>query len=331
MKNCCVILILLLVMLLCGPILVSCRDGGKYITKVGMVWNTTYHITYQGAEELGDSITATLTEVGCSVNFFDSTSIISCVNANLTDSMDTHLSRILVAAKRIHVATDGAFDPTLGPLITAWGFGKGHEATADTAHIDSLMHYVGLDKVHISGMRIIKDNPAIEMNLSAIAKGYGCDAVAEMLRRNGVQNYMIEIGGEIAVGGKSPRGGDWLIAIDTPVYTDSIIHSAVATVMFSNAGMATSGNYRNFKESGGVRFGHTLNPRTGRPARTDVLSATIIAGNAMEADAYATACMVLGYERSRVLVDSLRLAALLVRSDHSVWYSAVMSKYLIHD
>ena len=317
---------LILVALLTG----ACRGDYGFESRVGIVWSTTYHITYQGRADLGDSITRVLAEVGKSLNVFDSTSVVSQINANRRTQADAHFAAVLAGAKKVNHDSEGSFDPTLGPLITAWGFGKGHSATPDTARIDSLLQFVGLDKINISGRRVSKSDPRVQLNLSAIAKGYGCDAVAAMFRRNGVTNYMVEIGGEIRVGGTSPRGGNWAIAIDTP-QEDTVTgrsSGAVAVAEFSNAGMATSGNYRNYHEENGVKFGHTLDPATGRPARTDVLSATVIAPTCMEADAYATACMVLGSRRAEAMVSRLGLPALLVTADHKVWMSQAMKKYI---
>lgn len=300
----------------------------QYITKVGMVWNTTYHISYKGPEELGDSITAVLNDVGHSLNVFDSTSLVSHINSNTADTADVHLSSVITMAKTIHKQSDGAFDPTLSPAINAWGFGKNSNATPDTAHLDSIMEFVGLNKITLDNGRIRKTDPRVQMNLSAIAKGYGCDCVAAMFRRNGITDYMVEIGGEITVGGCSPRGDKWAIAVDKPIFTDSVIHSSLATITFTDAGLATSGNYRNYHEENGIRFGHTLDAHTGRPARTDVLSVTIIAPTSMEADAYATAAMAMGSVKAKAMIDSLKLPALMVLADNSVWISDPMNNYI---
>lgn len=293
-----------------------------------MIWNTTYHISYRGPEELGDSIIAVLNEVGNSLNVFDSTSVLSRVNTNMTDTADHHLSKVLATAKKVHQQSGGAFDPTLSPVINAWGFGKESTTPADTAHIDSLMQFVGLDKIRISAGKIIKSDPRVEMNLSAIAKGYGCDCVADMLKRNGVTDYMVEIGGEITVGGVSPRGDKWSIAIDKPIFTDSVVHSSLAVLTFTDAGLATSGNYRNFHEENGQRFGHTMDAHTGRPAHTDVLSVTVIAPTSMEADAYATASMAMGAARAKKMINTLNLPVLMVLADNTIWISKSMNEYI---
>lgn len=315
--------------------LLSCSSSQKgketdsqYITKTGMIWNTTYHISYKGPDQLGDSIIAVLKDVGHSLNVFDSTSLVSKINTNKVDTADIHLSSVIATAKAIHRQSGGAFDPTLSPAINAWGFGKDVRATTDTARLDSIMQFVGLDRIIIAGGKVRKTDPRVQMNLSAIAKGYGCDCVAAMLKRNGVTDYMVEIGGEMTVGGLSPRGDKWSIAIDKPIFTDSVVHSSLAVLTFTDAGLATSGNYRNYHEENGERFGHTIDSRTGRPARTDVLSVTIIAPSSMEADAYATAAMAMGSVKAKVMVDSLELPALMVLADNTVWISEPMRKYI---
>lgn len=293
-----------------------------------MIWNTTYHISYKGPDQLGDSIIAVLKDVGHSLNVFDSTSLISNINTNRADTADMHLSVVITTAKTIHRQSGGAFDPTLSPAINAWGFGKDAKATPDTARLDSIMQFVGLDKITLTDGKIKKSDPRVQMNLSAIAKGYGCDCVAAMLKRNGVTDYMVEIGGEITVGGLSPRGDKWAIAIDKPIFTDSVTHSSLAVLTFTDAGLATSGNYRNYHEENGERFGHTIDAHTGRPARIDVLSVTVIAPTSMEADAYATAAMAMGSAKAKAMVDSLNLPALMVLADNTVWISAHMGKYI---
>lgn len=306
----------------------ACSGRHDYITKVGMVWNTTYHITYKGPESLQDSIIATLQQVSASVNVFDSLSTLARINRGETDEADSVLIKIVTGAKNIFDVTEGAFDPTLGPVIRAWGFGKGHTATADTANLDSLRRFVGFEKWRLDGTKVVRDDERVQLNLSGIAKGYGCDAVAEMLMRNGVSDFMVEIGGEIRLGGKSPRGGKWGIAIDKPVVSDTLIHDFLTTIDITDCGLATSGDYRNFHtDSTGNRFGHTLNPVSLRPATTDVLSVTVISDDAMTADGYATAFMVLGSKKAEAIAVKFNIAILIVAAD-GVWVSPAMQPYI---
>lgn len=288
-----------------------------------MVWNTVYNITYRGPESLQDSIMPVLDSVSKSASAFDSLSLVSRINRGEELPLDDILKRLYLASVDINRHSGGKFDPTVGPLVTAWGFGKGHTPTADTLNIPTLLKYVGISKTRLGeGGRLIKDDPRIEFNFSAIAKGLGCDAVAEMLERNGVTDYLIEIGGEIRSSGHSPRGDRWRVQIDAPVASaDSVIHESQCVVTLEDIGIATSGNYRNFHQENGRRFGHTINPLTGRPATTDVASATVAAPTTMKADGYATAIMAMGSRDARRMVDSLRLAAYVVTTDGKVWVS----------
>lgn len=300
----------------------SCRRD-SYRQCGGMVWNTVYNITYRGPESLQDSIMPVLNAVSASASVFDSLSLVSRINRGEDLPLDSTLLRLYRTSLRINRESGGKFDPTVGPLVTAWGFGKGHTPTADTLDIPTLLKYVGISKTHLRpDGRLAKDDPRLEFNFSAIAKGLGCDAVAEMLERNGVTDYMIEIGGEIRTGGRSPRGDRWRVQIDAPVaQADTVIHESQAIVTLENIGIATSGNYRNFHQEKGRKFGHTINPLTGRPATTDVASATVAAPTTMEADGYATAIMAMGSADARRMADSLHLAVYIVTTDGKVWMS----------
>lgn len=307
---------------LLAALVASCAPDYRH--DEGMVWHTTYHITYRSDRQLTDSILAAIGDVDRSLNVFDPTSLASRVNESDSVPADENFRAVFDMSVRVNRLSGGAFDPTLGPLITAWGFGKGHKATADTLRIDSLLSLTGITRSRIENGFVIKGHPAMQFNFSAIAKGYGCDRVAAMLERNGVTDYLVEIGGEIRCGGSSPSGRDWRVSVDRPVVSDSVLHESQCVVSFTGMGMATSGDYRNFHGEGDGRYGHTISPVTGRPARTDVLSATVMASSAMEADALATAFMAMGSERAKKLAADLQLPVLLVLADASVWESEQM-------
>lgn len=306
------------------------QEAGEYQKTEGMIWNTVYHITYRGPESLKDSIMPVLQRVGDALNVFDSKSLVSLVNSHDSTPVDNDFIQVYAASARINRLTGGAFDPTLSPLITAWGFGKGHKATADTARIDSILQFTGIGRTRIKNDALVKDDVRIQFNFSAIAKGYGCDCVGEMFRRNGVEDYLVEIGGEIAASGESPTGGKWRISVDRPeLQADTILHDSQCVVEFTDNGMATSGNYRNFHtDKGGGNYGHTISSKTGRPVATDVVSATVIAKTAMEADALATSFMAMGSEAAKNLNRSLRLPVMLVLSDSTVWTSDQFQKLI---
>ena len=316
--------------LLCGYLIFSgaCRRT-EYNRTEGLIWNTAYHITYSGDKSLEDSIINVLNDVGRSLNVFDTTSLVSKVNHNRATFVDEHFIQVYKASIDVNEKSGGMFDPTLSPLITAWGFGPGHSPTSDTLNIPEIMKYVGIGKTHLKGDSLIKDNPDISFNFSAVAKGYACDVVAEMLKRNMVTDYLVEIGGEITAGGVSPSMSQWKVSIDRPVVSDSVIHDSSAILKITDAGMATSGNYRNFHKDNGSMFGHTISPKTGRPVATDVVSATVIAPTAMMADAMATACMAAGSEVSKEMVNKAGYEAMLILADSTVWTTPGLGKLLL--
>ena len=290
-----------------------------------MVWNTVYNVTFSGNSDLQDSIMPVLDAVAASASAFDSLSLVSRINRNETDRLDPTLLTLFKTSLRINGESGGKFDPTVGPLVQAWGFGKGHTVSPDTAAVSDMLAYVGIAKCTLSDSRLVKPDPRMQFNFSAIAKGLGCDAVAAMLERNGVTDYLIEIGGEIRASGLSPRGDHWAVSVDAPIASaDSIIHQSMVTIDLNKgyfdgtAGVATSGNYRNFHSSGGKSFGHTIDPQTGRPATTDIASATVIAPTAMEADAYATAIMAMGSADGVRMCDRLNIMAYIVTTDGKV-------------
>lgn len=322
------ILYLLSVMALTGCNAATGSESDGYRKISGEVWHTIYNITYCGPESLADSITTVLEEVGSSLSVFEPNSLVSKVNHQTATPVDHHFSQVYNMVCRIHKASQGMFDPTLSPLITAWGFGRGHRATSDTLRIDSLLAITGLDRTRLMRDTLFKDDPRIEFNFSAIAKGYGVDCVADMLRRNGVTDFMVEIGGEIRASGRNPKGELWHIAIAEPTEDDAESGSshgdADKVIAFTGMGMATSGDYRNFHGSGTNRYGHTISPLTGRPAATDVASVTVMAPTCMEADGLATAAMALGSIRASAMLDSLHAPYLIIRSDMRVISSPSM-------
>lgn len=290
------------------------NDSAKFRKAEGEAWHTIYHITYNAPCELDDSIRAVIDSVDLALSFFNPDSELSMLNmAEEKKEAGPMLREVYEISRRVWKLSGGMFDPTVSPAITAWGFGKGHEISPDTITIDNLRPVVGFEKTRLENGVIYKTKPQTEFNFSAIAKGYGVDRVAAMFERNGVFDYLIEIGGEIRAGGHNHNGSDWRIAIDTPVEGHVVGDSAADTISFSGMGMATSGNYRNFHrtENGGL-FGHTISPLTLRPVKTDLLSVTVMAPTCAEADALATASMVMGFDRASALLDSLNLPALFI-------------------
>ncbi|MCH5235125.1 MAG: FAD:protein FMN transferase [Muribaculaceae bacterium] len=298
---------------------VGCSKHEGYVKTEGMIWNTVYHITYKGRAQLQDSILPVLNEVGNSLSVFDKNSLISQLNNSEKVRADRHLVIVYDEAKKISLLSEGKFDPTVSPLVDAWGFGLGHVASKDTLAIDSILTFVGIRKTHRDDDWIIKDDLRTRFNFSAIAKGYGCDAVGEMFRRNGVNDYMVEIGGEIALRGASPSGGKWRIAIDMPQEDLAPGEEAAEILELTDVGVATSGNYRNYREENGRKVAHTISPLTGRPVAGEILSATVIAPTCMEADGLATACMAGTLQEAVLLLEKAGVEGFLISVNGSVW------------
>ena len=283
----------LIIAVLLAFTLLSCGRM-EYRKSAGKVFGTYYAITYQARENLTQGMREVMGRVNKSLSTFDSTSVISKVNANKPVVLDTLFINMFNKAQEISAITGGAFDITVAPLVNAWGFG--YDPSSDkkwlsASQVDSIMQFVGYKKVWIEDSTLVKADPRIKLDASAIAKGYACDLVAEYLRSQGCENFMVDIGGELVVSGMSPRGTKWRVGVSKPENTSD---AAVAEVMeITNCAVATSGNYRQFYYTEDGMVGHTIDPRTGRPAVNNIVSATIIAPTCMEADAFATASMVV--------------------------------------
>ena len=287
-------------------VILGCTRPLDYYLSKGEIFHTSYHIKYEASDDLSEEINATLKAFDASLNPFDTVSIISRINRNEIVEVDTFFASVFCRAKEIAIKTSGAFDITCAPLINAWGFGFHQMDSVSPALIDSLKTFVGYENICLDGRRIVKKDPRVQINCSAVAKGYACDVIAKLLDRYGIQNYMIEIGGEICAKGKNPKGDCWQIEILKPIDDNAgLIVEQQEVVGLCNKSMATSGNYRNYYIKDGKKYAHTIDPSTGYPSESDLLSATVIAPDCMTADAYATAFLVLGMEKSCKLIEEL--------------------------
>ena len=195
--------------------------------------------------------------------------------------------------------TKGAFDITVAPLANAWGFGFKKGTFPDSLMIDSLLQITSYDKVKLVDGKVIKDDPRMMLSCSAVAKGYSVDVIAHFLDSKGIKNYIVDIGGEVVVKGKNAQGGLWRIGINKPIDDSLSRQKDLQTILeITNAGLATSGNYRNYYYKDGKKYAHTIDPRTGYPVQHSILSSTVIAKDCMTADALATAFMVMGLEEA---------------------------------
>ncbi len=329
-------IVLLIVLVVAVVFVVWQQRTAPYLTHEGRVFGTYYRVTYQNDRDLQREIVAAMQSVDGSMSMFNEESIVYKLNHGVDTVLDTQLIFLLPRALEVSVETDGAFDVTVAPLVNAWGFGPEEEQWPTREEVDSLMETVGYEKLHVEGRHLKRDNPRTMLDLSAIAKGYGADRVAEVLEREGVRNYMVEIGGDIRLKGKNENGEEWHIGVNKVEQSgaeDVDDRAYECVLVLSDCGVATSGNYRNFYEKDGVRYAHTIDPRTGRPVQRDVLSATVVAPNCWEADAYATAAMVMGLERTQEVVEAQKhLEAYLIYEgedgEEKVWMSQGMEKYV---
>lgn len=298
-----------LAFLIIGTILIltHSRNEAKpeYRTAQGLVFGTSYHITYLYNADLQEDIEKTLALVDNALSMFNPNSTISAVNRSESVFVDdTLFLKVFRRAMEISDLTGGAFDITVAPAVNAWGFGFKHAENIHQATIDSLLEITGYRKIHETDGMITKDDARIMLDCSAIAKGFGSDMVAGMLRSKGINDFMVEIGGEIVLSGQNPRGKLWNIGISKPVDDSLSVSSELQTVIpITDIAMATSGNYRNFYVKDGRKYAHTIDPHTCQPVSHSLLSATVFAPDCATADALATSMMVMGLDSAQALLS----------------------------
>ena len=286
-----------LLFLIVGTVIILNNSKPIYRTQQGKIFGTLYTVTYEHNEDLQPLIVEALRAVDASLSPFNKQSIITSINNNAPIIVDTLFTEVFRHAEIVYKESHGAFDPTVAPLVNAWGFGFKQGSDVSSTTIDSLLALVGMHQVTLIDGRINKDDPRIMLDFSAIAKGYGSDRVARVFDSCGIKNYMVEIGGEVVIKGHNKNGNPWGIGINKPIDDSLSLNQELQTVLrLTDCAIATSGNYRNFYYKDGVKYAHTIDPRTGYPVQHSLLSATVIADNCMRADALATAFMVLGVD-----------------------------------
>lgn len=308
------------------------RHTMRYYTHQGVVWTTDYHITYEADRDLDDSIQLILGKIDMSVSPYNTASLVSALNQGNVSRVDDYVKRLLLASIDIHSATGGAFDPTVMPLVNAWGFGYEHGATPSRAQLDSILQFVGLDKLSLHGDTLVKQDPRVMLDFSSIAKGMACDEIGRMLVRNGAVNWLVEIGGEVMASGVNSHGTPWVVSVDLPRdEQDTVTHESATTLTLDSAAVATSGNYRKWREQGGNKLSHIIDPITGSSRAGTLLSATVIAHDCMSADAWATACMVMGQEKVKAMMQGrsdlgvMTISADTVTGSLVVWSNAAFA------
>jgi len=309
----------------------------------GEAQGSTYHIKYiaERDENLKPAIDSILEVIDRSMSTYRPDSAISKINqGDTTVVVDEHFRKVFEASQQIWQESEGLFDPTVGVLVNAWGFGKQKISEADLPtdkKIDSLRKYVGFDKVALTEKNLIKKRyTEILFDFNAIAQGYTSDVVANYLSARGIKNYIVEIAGEMYLKGKNTvEDKSWTIGVENPLKPLDD-RNLVATIQFTNQGLATSGNYRKvWTDSNGRKYVHSINPLTGRATQSDVLSATVVAPSTMLADGYATMFMVMGLAKSKAFLEKHPdLAVLLVYSDdkhqEATYKTKSFEKLIIH-
>ena len=294
---------------------------------MGTTWNVTVSVPATQSlsrETLVEGIETQLEAVNASMSTYRGDSEISRFNRSPVGewfSVTPAFQQVLSAAIAVGEQSNGAYDVTVGPLVNLWGFGPGGTATTppEAAAIAATLQRVGQDKVRFDAQasRVIK-SADIYLDFSSIAKGYAVDAVADWLGAQGINDYLVEVGGEMRVAGKSPRGDAWRVAIEQP---DANQPGIAGAVRLDAAGIATSGDYRNFFEAEGVRYSHTIDPRTGYPVEHELVSVTVVHSSTMLADAWATALTVMGADEAWSVAQRLGLAVYLIERDGEAFSS----------
>ena len=279
----------------------------EYYHNEGKVFGTYYNIRYEAECDLQDTITAALQAFDNSLSLFNPNSILTSINENRNTTTDAFFEAMWREAEEVYTLSGGAFDITVAPLVNYWGFGfeeKQSHITNHQSQIDSLLSLVGFDKVELIDHHVYKSNPRVMIDGGAVAKGQACDMIASVLRDHDVNNYLVDIGGEVVTHGERAPGEPWRIGITKPNLNNEGAQEQLQEILpVHNICMATSGNYRNYYYADGERRSHTIDPRTGYPVQHSLLSATVVSSTCMRADALATACMVLGADEAMQMIE----------------------------
>lgn len=291
----------------------------------GQAQGTTYHITYSSKADVSykKQVDSVLKQLDLSLSTYVPESIISRVNKNDSSvRVDDHFLKVFSKAIEVSTKTNGLFDVTVTPLINAYGFGFTKKATINDKVIDSLRQFIGYEKVRLEGRRVIKEQQAMMLDFNAIAQGYSVDVLGLYLESKGIENYLVELGGEVKAKGRKENSEYWKVGIDQPEEGFPAARNLNTVINLKDRAMATSGNYRRYYEENGRKYGHIIDPGTGYPANHNLLSASVFADDCMTADAYATAFMVMGVEQTTAFLSDnkdLKLDVLLIYDNNGTW------------
>jgi thiamine biosynthesis lipoprotein len=287
-------------------IFVSCNTQ-KNTRVSGPVFGTSYGITYysETTKDFQKEFDSLFSVINKSLSTYKEDSEVSKINRNQDTKVDEHFKMVFNVSKQIFDETEGAFDPTIGAVVNAWNFGpKGKVIGLDELKIDSLMNSVGFDKVSLINDRVVKENPMTFLDFNAIAKGYGVDVVSQFLDSKNIENYIVEIGGEIRCRGINiEKQKPWKVGVEKPNFDGT--QSLIKTIDMHDEAMATSGTYRKYSiDENGNRYSHIIDTKTGYPSKTNLLSISVITDNCMFADAYATAFKAMGIEKVKQFLQT---------------------------
>jgi len=303
---------------------ISCNSNRNSLVKIeGNAQGTTYHITYLSDTGINHktAIDSLLRDIDNSMSTWVSTSLISRINNNDSNVLvDQYFIDVYNKSVEVSQKTDGLFDVTVGPLVNSWGFGSTKKSTLDGNRIDSLIQLVGYKKLKLEGNKIVKAKPEIKLDFNAIAQGYSVDVLAHYLESKEIDNYLVELGGEVKAKGRK-ENKNWKVGIDKPDEKATSERKLEAVIHLNNRALATSGNYRKFYEEDGQKYSHIINPKTGYPAKHHLLSTTVLANDCITADAYATAFMVMGLKKSIQFLEDhkdLKLEVYFIYDDHGI-------------
>ncbi len=306
-------------LLWCGVLFFcSCNSDVPYTSIDGTVQGTTYHIVYQSLQmkNFSGEINAIFLDIDSSFSLYNPSSLVSRINNNDSSArLNRHLKTLINRSMEMTVFSGSLFDITVGPLVRYYGFGNAPKTEIKQEDIDSILQFIGSEKIRIAGDRLIKSDPRITIDLNAIAQGYTVDLIAGFLDSHNVRNYLVEIGGEVRVKGVNPKHEPWRIGIDRPDEGNNSPGTQLQYIVhLNNKALATSGNYRKFYFQNGMKYSHTINPVTGKPEIHHLLSATVVSDDCATADALATCCMLMGLEKSRQKLDEINTDAILIYS-----------------
>ena len=323
--------LLILTFISCGA-----NTPGPYRKIAGFTQGTTFHITYEDManKDLSGNVDSIFRAFDLTFSEYIPNSIVSRINQNdSTVLLDDMFIEVYNKSVEINKETDGAFDLTVGPLVNAWGFGPEKKVKIDSSRIDSLLQYVGMEKIRLEGRKLVKKLPGIKIDVNSIAQGYCVDVVYRYFESLGIKNFMVEIGGEVRTKGKNPMADFWRIGVDKPVEGNNVAGENLQTIiLLDNQAVTTSGNYRKYFEENGQKFSHIIDPHTGYPYKNNLLSVTVIAKDGLTADGYDTPLMVFGLEGARrFLKQHPELQGYMIYSDKTGQFKVEYTKGIHFD